>query len=77
MDSTNQRREVWLKVTPELDVRLLIITVNEGIVLVTEESVASVLGIDKSGKSADPYPVTYPVVEELLGYNGYRLWGEM
>ena len=33
------------------------------------------MGVDRTGAGTEPYYVSYPVVSELLGDNGYRLWG--
>ena len=78
MDSApNHRREIWLKVSPDLNVSLLAVTVDGHKVAMSQQAVAAVVGDKTKGLSDDPYYVSYPVVVELLGNNNYRLWGEI
>jgi hypothetical protein len=76
MDSS--RREAWVKITPELDVKLLIVSVDEGQrVVMSEQAAATIIGESPKGLSNDPYYVQYQVITELLNDNNYRIWGEL
>ena len=77
MDSTQKpRREIWLRVSPKYDVSILIVSNENGQVVMSELAAATIVGTAKPGMSDDAYYVTYPVVTELLELNGYRYWGE-
>lgn len=74
----SSRREAWLKITPDLDVKLLVVSVDEeDRVVMSQQAVAMILGDSRRGLPNDPYYVQYPVVVELLGNNNYRIWGEL
>ena len=77
MDSTpNEKREIWLRVSRDYDVGILIVTNEDGRVAMSELAAATIMGNPKPGMSKDAHYVTYPVVTELLKLNGYRYWGE-